>query len=66
LKCNVGPTERVIRMIAGTVILLFGLAYRSWWGLIGLAPLITGIIGWCPASRLLGISTCENEEKNQS
>jgi hypothetical protein len=64
LKCNVGPTERMIRIIAGMVILIFGLTYRNWWGLIGIAPITTGLIGWCPVSQLLGVSTCEkNKEK---
>jgi hypothetical protein len=62
LKCNVGSTEKVIRIILGTVIVLVGMLYRSWWGLIGLAPIITGAIGWCPLSQLLGVSTCEKKQ----
>jgi hypothetical protein len=64
LKCNVGSTERIIRIIVGIIIVSAGIGYRSWWGLVGLAPITTGIIGWCPVSQLLGVSTCyENKVK---
>lgn len=59
MKCNVGPTEKVIRITAGTIIVLVGLFFRSWWGLLGFAPIITGLIGWCPVSQILGVSTCK-------
>jgi hypothetical protein len=42
MKCNVGKTEQVIRISIGVIIVLVYLYYRSWWGLIGLAPIITG------------------------
>lgn len=48
MKCNVGATDRLVRIIAGILILLLGLIYRNWWGLIGLIPLITGVIRFCP------------------
>ncbi|ODA39864.1 DUF2892 domain-containing protein [Desulfosporosinus sp. BG] len=63
MKCNVGGTERIIRIAAGVIILLLGLYYKSWWGIIGLLPLITGAIRYCPISSLLGISTCKVEDK---
>lgn len=59
MKCNVGSTERVIRIVVGAIILLLGLYYRSWWGIIGLGPIVTGAIRYCPISALLGISTCK-------
>jgi hypothetical protein len=64
LKCNVGQTEKTIRISLGSLIILVGIYFKSWWGLIGLAPIITGIIGWCPVSRILGVSTCKSEQKD--
>ena len=63
MKCNVGGTERIIRIVVGALILLFGLYFKSWWGIIGLVPLITGAIRYCPISAVLGISTCKVDNK---
>ncbi len=57
MKCNVGTTDRVIRIVLGIVILAAGYLYQSWWGLIGLLPLATGAIGWCGLYSLFHIST---------
>ncbi|HEY5776294.1 MAG TPA: DUF2892 domain-containing protein [Xanthomonadales bacterium] len=57
MQCNVGKTERVIRVIAGLAIIGAGFYYHSWWGAIGIVPLLTGATGWCPPYQLLGIST---------
>ncbi len=59
MECNVGTTEKVIRIAVGILILLAGLAFRNWWGIIGLAPLITGATGYCPVSKVLGVNTCK-------
>jgi len=48
MKCNVGKTDKVIRIVAGLAIIVVGIVGGSWWGLIGLIPLLTGLIGWCP------------------
>lgn len=59
MKSNVGSIERVLRVIAGLV--LIGLAATGtvgWWGWLGIVPLATGLIGWCPPYAILGISTC--------
>jgi hypothetical protein len=63
LKCNVGKTEQIIRIVIGVVIILIGLTFRNWWGLIGLVPIVTGAIGYCPISDVLGISTCHAKDK---
>jgi hypothetical protein len=56
MKKNVGTIDRSIRIIAGLALL--GLAATGkMWGLIGIVPLLTGIIGWCPPYQLLGINT---------
>lgn len=59
MKCNVGRTEQAIRITLGVVIVLAGIYYKSWWGLIGLLPITTGIIRYCPLSAVLGVSTCK-------
>ena len=61
MKENVGNTDRIIRILAGililsAVVLIDGNA--RWFGLIGIVPLATGLIGWCPAYSLLGMNTC--------
>ncbi len=64
MKLNVGGTERVIRIVAGLA--LIGLAATGtvgWWGWLGVVPLATGAIGWCPPYALLGINTCSMKEK---
>ena len=60
---NVGSFDKTIRIIAGLVIIILGFRYESWWGLIGLVLLITGLLSICPVYRLLGISTWPNGKK---
>ncbi|OOS20676.1 hypothetical protein B0682_05930 [Moraxella lincolnii] len=59
MKINVGQTERALRIIIGVVILGLGLYFQNWWGLVGLIPLVTGSIRFCPLYRLLGINSCK-------
>ncbi len=61
MKKNVGSIERVVRVIAGIAILSFAfVGPQSPWAYLGIIPLATGLMGWCPAYALLGISTCKN------
>lgn len=60
---NIGNTERVIRVIIGFALLslLFILeGNASYWGLLGLIPLATAGLRWCPIWKLLGINTCQS------
>lgn len=61
MKRNVGPVDRIIRLILGTVIILVGAIFNSWWGLIGVVVFLTGIIGWCGLYIPLGINTCKTK-----
>ncbi len=54
---NEGRTDRTIRIVAGILILAAGLFVGSWWGLIGLVPLLTGMAGWCPIYAMFSCST---------
>lgn len=59
MKSNVGGIDRTLRIVAGLA--LVGLAATGVvgvWGWIGVVPLATGAIGWCPAYTLLGCKTC--------
>jgi hypothetical protein len=61
MKANVGTVDRVIRVFVGLAILGVGLYYRSWWGLIGLGPLLTALVRFCPAYVPFGLRTCKPE-----
>ena len=61
MKKNIGSIERVIRIIAGIAILsLAFVGPQSPWAYLGIIPLATGLIGWCPLYALLGLSTCKS------
>ena len=57
MKCNVGKTDRDLRIIAGLAIICWGLATQNIWGAAGLIPLLTGVLRWCPAYLPFKIST---------
>ncbi|QPC43316.1 DUF2892 domain-containing protein [Kaustia mangrovi] len=58
---NVGGIDRIARIVVGLallslIVLMDGAA--RWWGLIGLVPLATGLMSYCPAYSIFGIDTC--------
>jgi hypothetical protein len=60
MKVNEGSIDRVVRIVAGLVLIsLVFIGPQSPWGWIGILPLATGLIGWCPAYTLFGIDTCK-------
>lgn len=66
MKANVGSVDRIIRIVIGIIILAVGFQYRSWWGLIGIVPLATGIVGFCGLYTVFGISTCPLEKSKET
>ena len=59
IKSNLGGIDRAIRILAGAGLLaLVFVGPQTPWGYIGLVPLLTGVIGFCPAYCPLGLSTC--------
>jgi len=60
MKNNVGLSDRAIRLFVGLTILGLGIALDSPWGLIGIVPMVTAGLGFCPLYPLLGIDTCED------
>jgi hypothetical protein len=58
MKPNIGSVERVVRVVVGIgVVSLAFIGPRTSWAYLGLLPLVSGIVGWCPPYALLGIST---------
>lgn len=56
---NVGTLDRALRIGAGlALIALAATGTIGPWGWIGIVPLGTGLLGWCPAYTLFGIKTC--------
>ena len=59
---NVGNTDRMLRILVGLLLLsLTVLGPKTWWGLVGLVPLATGLMRNCPAYSLIGVNTCEKK-----
>ena len=61
MQANVGGLDKKIRIAAGIIIIAVGAFFQSWWGAVGIIPLATALINWCPAYIPLGISTCDTE-----
>jgi hypothetical protein len=64
-KTNVGGIDRIVRILAGLALLGLTLTGAiGAWGWIGLVPLATGLMGSCPAYRLIGLDTCPMKSRN--
>jgi hypothetical protein len=58
MQANIGTTDRIIRIVAGLLLLsLVFIGPKTLWGLVGLVPLATAFINFCPAYKLLGVDT---------
>ena len=62
---NEANNDRIARIVFAIVLLVVALS-TGWWllGLIGLIPLVTGLIGWCPLYAIFGFSTCPMKDKS--
>lgn len=61
---NEGTIDRTVRIVLGLALLsLTVVGPKSMLGLIGLVPLLTGVVGFCPLYRLVGINTCPATQK---
>jgi hypothetical protein len=60
--CNIGKTDKIIRIIIGVVILAVGYAFQSWLGLIGIIPILTALFGRCGLYNILKINTAKNDK----
>ena len=62
MSCNVGKADRIVRVVIGIGIIATGVIIKSWWGAIGIVPLVTATAGWCPLYLPIGLSTCKKEK----
>jgi hypothetical protein len=64
MRKNIGNVERIVRVVVGLGILsLAFVGPQSPWGYLGLMPLLTGLVGWCPPYALLGIGYSEGDHR---
>jgi hypothetical protein len=58
MQMNVGVIDRVARIVVGIALIVWAVIGGPLWAWIGVVPLATGALGWCPAYTLLGLRTC--------
>jgi hypothetical protein len=75
MKLNIGTMDRILRTIVGILIIIYGFVNHSWLGVIGILPLVTAFIAFCPGYFSFGYSTrgkhiadndCCNREKSNN
>ena len=67
MKTNIGGLDRLGRLVIGATLIGFAaFGIIGFWGYIGVVPIATALIGWCPAYRALGISTVCSADKCHS
>lgn len=59
MQQNIGNADRLVRIVAGVGLLIFGYTQKNWLGLIGIVPLATAFVRWCPLYTVLGFKTCK-------
>lgn len=60
MKSNLGGIDRTVRIVAGLVLIALAVTGTvGAWGWLGVVPLATGLIGWCPPYAMFGINTCK-------
>jgi hypothetical protein len=57
MQKNTASADRTLRVVIGVAAIAAGIGFKSWWGALGLVPLATGLVGFCPLYALLKIST---------
>jgi ABC-type polysaccharide/polyol phosphate export permease len=63
MTANIGTVDRILRIVVGLVLIaLVFVGPQTPWGWIGIVPLLTALIGFCPAYRLIGINTCSTRK----
>jgi len=60
MKSNVGGIDRTVRIVVGLVLIALAVTGTvGVWGWLGMVPLATGLVGWCPPYAIFGINTCK-------
>jgi glyoxylate carboligase len=63
MTANVGGIDKILRIVVGAGLIgATAAGALPVWGYIGIVPLATGLMGWCPAYTLLGIKTCPTQK----
>lgn len=65
MKKNVGIADMWIRIILGVIVIALGIIYQSWWGVLGVVPLLTGFMRFCPLYFPFGIRTTKAEAESK-
>lgn len=67
MKANVGGIDKLLRIVVGIALLSMVFVLEGsarWFGLIGLVPLLTAFVGFCPLYSILGVNTCPVSTRN--
>ena len=62
MKINVGGIDKILRITVGLALIAWALVGGPVWAWVGVVPLATGAIGWCPAYNLFGMNTCPTKK----
>ena len=63
MAANVGGIDKIVRIVAGAGLIGATVAgMLPVWGYIGIVPLATGLMGWCPAYSIFGVNTCATKK----
>lgn len=63
MKKNMGSVDKSIRFILGIIVVVIGLYYQTWWGLLAVPLFLTSFISFCPGYLPFGFSTCKTKEQ---
>lgn len=67
MTSNVGGIDRGLRIIVGLILIaLVFVGPKTNWGWLGIVPLATGLLGWCPPYAIFGINTCSVKPKSDA
>jgi len=55
--CNIGKIDKIVRIVLGVALIAWGFIAQNWLGAIGLIPLGTALIGFCPLYKIVNIDT---------
>ena len=64
MKTNVGGIDKILRIVVGIALVAWAIFGGPVWAWIGVLPIITGVMGWCPAYTLIGLNTCPLKKKD--
>lgn len=58
---NIGKVDKVARIVVGVIFIVLGMMTGSWLGIIGIIPIATAVLNWCPFYTLLNMNTCNDK-----